>query len=117
MEQDRIEEGMLLAQEGMMLNKINIQTILQLLIEKGIVTREEVTAKRAYIRSQPRYSRMLDGIQALQRENQENINFSETFNKVLNKTATDEERKWVSNKFKDYVVSNKDIFQKELGED
>lgn len=117
MEQDRIEEGMLLAQEGMMLNKINIQTILQLLIEKGIVTREEVAAKREYIGSQPIYSRMLDRIQALQRENQENINFSETFNKVLNKTATEEERKWVSNKFKDYVVSNKDILQKELGED
>ena len=117
MDQNRIEEGMLLAQEGMMLNRINIQTILQLLVEKGLLQREEVTTKRAYIRSQPRYSRMLDRIQALQRENQENINFSETFNKVLNKTATDEERKWVSNKFKDYVVSNKDIFQKELGED
>lgn len=116
MDQNRIEEGMLLAQEGMMLNKINIQTILQLLIEKGIVTREEVTAKRDYIRSQPIYSRTLDWIQALQRENQENINFSETFNKVINKTVTDEERKLVSNKFKDYVVSNKDIFQRELGE-
>lgn len=93
MDQNRIEEGMLLAQEGMMLNRINIQTILQLLVEKGLLQREEVTTKRAYIRSQPRYSRMLDRIQALQRENQENINFSETFNKVLNKTATEEEIK------------------------
>lgn len=117
MDQDRIEKGMLITQEGMILNKIDIQTILQLLVEKGIVTREEVAVKREYVGKQPRYSELLDGIQRLKQENQENIKFSETFQKVLNKTATDEERNYVSNKFKDYVVSNKDIIKKELGED
>lgn len=34
MNQDIIEEGMLLAQEGALLNRINIQTIFQLLVEK-----------------------------------------------------------------------------------
>ena len=117
MDQDRIEKGMLVTQEGMILNKINIQTILQLLVEKGIVTREEVVAKREYIGNQPRYNRMLENNNILQQANQENIKFSETFQKILNKTATDEERNYVSNKFKDYVVSNKDIIKKELGED
>lgn len=117
MDQDRIEKGMLLAQEGMVFNKINIQTILQLLVEKGIVTREEVAVKREYVGKQPRYSELLDGIQKLKQENQENINFSEALQKVFNGTATDEERKYASNKLEDYLVSNKDIIKKELGED
>lgn len=34
MDQDKIEEGMLMAQEGMLLNRINIKALLQLLVER-----------------------------------------------------------------------------------
>ena len=37
MNQDKIEEGMLVAQEGMFLNKIDIQMLLQLLVDKCVV--------------------------------------------------------------------------------
>lgn len=54
MHQDKIEEGMLIAQESTILNRINIQTILQLLVEKGIITGEEIVRKRGYIRKKNR---------------------------------------------------------------
>lgn len=117
MDQDRIEKGMLITQEGMILNKIDIQTILQLLVEKGIVTREEVVTKREYVGSQPRYNRMLENNNILQQANQENIKFSEALQKVFNGTATDEERKYASNKCEEYLVSNKDAIMKAWGDE
>lgn len=79
MNTDKIEEGMLVTQEGMILNKINIQTILQLLVEKGIVTREEVSAKRDYVSKQNPYKNSLNGIYDLQKKNAENQRFSKEF--------------------------------------
>lgn len=34
---------------------IDVQVVLQLLVEKGIVSREEVDKKRSIVRSQPKY--------------------------------------------------------------
>lgn len=84
MNQDKVEEGMLVAQEGMFLNKIDIQMLLQLLVEKGVVTREEVAAKREYVSSQPKYKYALDAIHKLQNENREGQYFSQEFAKYLN---------------------------------
>ena len=83
MDIDKVEEGMLVAQEGMLLNKINIQTILQLLVEKGIVTREEVSAKRDYVSKQNPYKNSLNGIYDLQKKNAENQRFSKEFTDYL----------------------------------
>lgn len=69
MDKDKIEEGMLIAQEGMVLNKINIQTILYLLVEKGIINPEEVALKRNFIEKQPLYTNILDKISSLLEEN------------------------------------------------
>lgn len=40
--------------------KVETQVILQLLVEKGIVTREEVAVKREYVKSQPQYKACYD---------------------------------------------------------
>lgn len=83
MNQDKIEEGMLMSQEGMLSNRINIQVLLQLLVEKGIVTREEVASKREYVSKQPIYKNSLDGIHNLQNNNYNNQLFSQEFKKYL----------------------------------
>ena len=84
MDQDKIEEGMLVAQEGMFLNKIDIQMLLQLLVEKGVITREEVTAKREYVSKQPKYKNSLNAIYSLQKKNKDNQYFTQEFSKFLN---------------------------------
>ena len=89
MDQDKIEEGMLMAQEGMLLNRINIQTVLQLLVEKGIITRDEVSAKREYVSNQARYKNSLDGIHNLQSKNYSNQLFSQEFEKYLRSDGND----------------------------
>lgn len=89
MDQDKIEEGMLMAQEGMLLNRINIQALLQLLVEKGIITRDEVSAKREYVSSQSTYKNSLDGIHNLQSKNYSNQLFSQEFEKYLRSDGKD----------------------------
>lgn len=83
MNQDKIEEGMLVAQEGVILNRINIQTLLQLLVEKGVITREEVATKRDYVGRQPGYKNSLDIVHTLQQKNKEGQYFTQEFSKFL----------------------------------
>lgn len=40
--------------------KVDIQVVLQLLVEKGIVTREEVQRMRSTVKSQPMYKSMYE---------------------------------------------------------
>lgn len=97
MNKDTHEQATLLAQEGMILNRINIQVILQLLVEKGIITREEVAAKRDYIGDQPFYSDSLNTIYKLQQQHEDDVKFKKAFKRVINDTASDGEIKYVSN--------------------
>lgn len=83
MTSEKVEEGMLVTQEGMLLNKIDIQAILQLLVEKEIISREEVSVKRDYVSRQPLYKNSLDAIHKLQIENREGQRFVNEFEKFL----------------------------------
>lgn len=83
MNQEKIEEGMLITQEGMLLNKIDIQMLLQLLVEKGVITRDEVVTKREYVGRQPMYRNSLDMVYALQKKNREGQYFIQEFGKFL----------------------------------
>ena len=83
MNKEKIEEGMLITQEGMLLNKIDIQMLLQLLVEKGVITRNEVSTKREYVSKQPMYKKSLDMVYALQKENRDVQYFSQEFSKFL----------------------------------
>ena len=93
--EDKIEQGMWLANEGMWLNKIDIQVLLSLLIEKGIITKEEVVARRGVVGNSKKYKAALDGIERQQKELQESIELGEKMKRTLNKTATEDERKEV----------------------
>lgn len=41
---------------------VDVQVVLQLLVEKGIVSREEVDKKRSIVRSQPKYQSTYDSL-------------------------------------------------------
>ena len=43
-------------------NSIDVQVVLQLLVEKGIISREEVNQKRNIVRSQPKYQSTLKSL-------------------------------------------------------
>lgn len=98
MDQDKIEEGMLMAQEGMLLNRINIQVLLQLLVEKRVITREEVAYKREYVSSQPTYKNSMDGIHNLQSKNYDNQLFSQEFEKYLRSEGKDGDVDFIKSK-------------------
>ena len=98
MDQDKIEEGMLVAQEGMFLNKIDIQMLLQLLVGKGVITREEVTTKREYVSKQPKYKNSLNAIHKLQEKNIDDQHFSEEFTKFLKSDKQDGDINYIKEK-------------------
>jgi len=75
-----------------------------LLVEKGIITREEVNQKRDYVGRQSVYKNSLDAIYEMQQRNNQNIIFNEILKKVINNTASDEER--------DYILRELDNFAK-----
>jgi len=102
MDQDKIKEGILLAQEGILLNRINIQTVLQLLVEKGFITREEVNQKREYVSRQSVYKNSLDAIYEMQKRNNQNTRFNDALEKVITNTASDEEREYVLKELENY---------------
>lgn len=105
--EDKIEQGMWLANEGMWLNKIDIQVLLSLLIEKGIITKEEVMVRREVVGNSKKYKVAFDGIERQQKELQENIDFREKMKRTLNKTATEDERKEVLEWLDEYQKSFK----------
>lgn len=105
--EDKIEQGMWLANEGMWINKIDIQVLLSLFIEKGILTREEVIVRREVVGNSKKYRFALDGIEKQQKELQESIDFSNKMKRALDGTATDAERKEVSDWLDDYCNSFK----------
>ena len=105
--EDKIEQGMWLANEGMWLNKIDIQVLLSLLIEKEIITKEEVVVRRGVVGNSKKYKVALDGIERRQKELQESIEFGEKMKRTLNKTATEDERKEVLEWLDEYQKSFK----------
>lgn len=74
---------------------VNTQVILQLLVKKGIFTREEVEARRMLIMAQPKYAQMISVLQNRLEIIEYGDKFEEIFKKKLNGTATDEEEKWL----------------------
>lgn len=105
--EDKIEQGMWLANEGMWLNKIDIQVLFSLLIEKGIINREEVVSKRGVVGNSKKYKIALEGIERQQKELQESIDFSNKMKRTLNNTATEDEKKEVRDWLDEYCNSFK----------
>lgn len=83
MDKDRIEQGMLVAQEGVILSKIDLQVLFHLLIEKGILTKDEIQAERNYISNQPLYQKKLKSIAEMLSENANNQYFQQELEKYI----------------------------------
>lgn len=102
MDNNRLEAGVIAAVQGSLTAKIDAQTIYHLLIEKGICTREEIQAKKAYIAKQ--YQKEQEAIIELDRQNEEHFKDEEMIKKAL---AGDEEAKT-------YMLNRIDSIKKNL---
>ena len=86
-------------------NRINIQTIIRLLIDKGIFTEEEFRQKQQYIGSQKMYIDQIDYIEQMINNLDEADKFDDEFGKLLSgKEDVD----------KEYLKKKLNIFQEEL---
>lgn len=86
-------------------NRINIQTIIRLLIDKGIFTEEEFRQKQRYVGSQKIYIDQIDYIEQMINNLDEAEKFENEYNKLLSgKEDVDRE----------YLKKNLNVFQEEL---
>lgn len=86
-------------------NRINIQTIIRLLIDKGVFTEEEFRQKQQYVGSQKMYIDQIDYIEQMINNLDEADKFENEYNKLLSgKEDVDRE----------YLKKKLNIFQEEL---
>lgn len=88
----KLYEALYFSMESSVRNKIDTQVILQLMVKKGLVTSTEVAEMREYISWQPLYKSMLESLNGMKKEINYSKEFDNIFEKVLNGTATQEER-------------------------
>ena len=99
----RLEGIAILASENAVNALIETQTILQLMVKKGIVTPEEVAITRGVVKSQPKYKQLLQALDSAMDRVDESVKFEKLLQKSLqpngNNNLTDEERNYLLNKF------------------
>ena len=71
---------------------IETQTILQLMVKKGLVTPEEVALTRGIVKSQPKYKQMLQALDDAMSRVNESVQFEELLHKMNSGQLTEEER-------------------------
>ena len=102
LDETRLEGIALLASQNAVNALIETQTILQLMVMKGLVTPEEVAITRGVVKSQPKYKQMLQALDSAMDRVDESAKFEELLQKSLqpngNKKLTEEERNYLLNK-------------------
>lgn len=73
---------------------IETQTILQLLVRKGIVTPEDVNITRNIVRSQPKYLKAIQSLDNVIDNINESMKFEDIYKKIQGKELTPEEYKY-----------------------
>lgn len=105
----RLEGISLLASQNAVNALIETQTILQLMVKKGLVTPEEVAITRKIVKSQPKYKQMLQTLDSAMDKVNESAKFEELVKKALqpngNKNLTDEERSYLLGKLDNMTKS------------
>jgi len=71
----------LMIQENIVNVAVDVQALLRILVEKGIITREEVNKYREEVRNSRKYKSIIEGIER-QRKNLQVANESETMKKI-----------------------------------
>lgn len=102
LDETRLEGIALLASQDAVNALIETQTILQLMVKKGLVIPEEVALTRGIVKSQPKYKQMLQALDSAIDRVDESAKFEELLQESLqpngNKNLTDEERDYLLNK-------------------
>lgn len=102
LDETRLEGIALLASQNAVNALIETQTILQLMVKKGLVIPEEVAITRGIVKSQPKYKQMLQSLDSAMDRVDESAKFEELLQKSLqpngNKNLTEEERNYLLNK-------------------
>lgn len=96
---------LLLNCKEIMRNRINIQTIIRLLIDKDIFTEEEFRQKQRYVGSQKMYIDQIDYIEQMINNLDEAEKFEDEYGKLLS-GKEDVDREYLKKKLK--------VFQEEL---
>lgn len=106
-------EGVALTATEIAINAlIETQTILQLIVKKGIVTPEEVRSTRKIVTSQPKYKQMLQMVAEGVNKLEDNVKFEELFEKSLRPGG----REQLTQAEKDYLRNKVDNIIKEYKE-
>lgn len=102
LDETRLEGIALLASQNAVNALIETQTILQIMVKKGLVTPEEISLTRGIVKSQQKYKQMLQVLDSAMDRVDESAKFEELLQKSLqpngNKNLTDEERNYLLNK-------------------
>ena len=102
LDRTKLEQLSVLTLKNAVNSLINSQTILQLLVKKGIVTPEEINITRNIVSSQPKYKQLLDIINDLQDQVDEDIKFEKLVEKSLEpggrEKLTPEEKEYIMSK-------------------
>lgn len=96
---------LLLNCKEIMRNRINIQTIIRLLLDKGIFTEEEFRQKQRYVGSQKMYIDQIDHIEQMINNLDEANKFDDEFDKLLSGKE---------NIDKEYLKKKLNVFQEGL---
>lgn len=102
LDETRLEGMVILAAKNSINALIETQTILQLMVKKGLVTPEEVSIMRGIVSSQPKYRQMIQELDNAMDRVDEFAKFEELLEKTFqpngNKNLTNEERSYLLSK-------------------
>lgn len=97
LDETKLENIALIALQNAVNALVETQTILQLLVKKGIVTTEEVKNTREIVKRQPKYKSCLQSIEKALNVASETVKFENTFEKMLSgkENLSEEERNYL----------------------
>ena len=108
LDETRLEGIALLASQNAVNALIETQTILQLMVKKGIVTPEEVVITRGIVKSQPKYKQILQALDSAM----DRADKSAKFEELLQKSLQPNGREQLTKEEKDYLLNKLDKISK-----
>ena len=108
LDETRLEGISILASQNAVNALIETQTILQLMVKKGLVTPEEVAVTRGIVKSQPKYRHMLQVLDSAM----DRVDESAKFEELLQKSLQPNGREQLTNEEKDYLLNKLDKISK-----
>ena len=108
LDETRLEDIALLASQNAVNALIETQTILQLMVKKGLVTPEEVALTRGIVKSQPKYKQMLQALDSAM----DRVDESAKFEELMQKSFQPNGREQLTKEEKDYLLNKLDKISK-----